>query len=527
VRLTGKDSLKTPSLLTLCSAVVRRVERRFKRDRPANTHVAPSQGGELSITPRTDDLPTCAPKSETGESAEGSSLPPEFMAMVHSLEVRFTAEPSTSAGGEPTDEPGDPSPAPDTALTAERLELPYDLIAVGSGPPAVKGSAVSSVVGSDTESSLKAPPQFPAEAGPGLRQLHPDIAALSREFDSERRRFITETQQQLEHLRTSGQALVDDIQKQLAAAVNSSVEAFVKAAAAKARGEIGAAKHNVLADTKAQLVSMSPSALEGLTNDVLEQIRSKFAASNQALIEDAQNQLTKMTQASLEPLVKATVEQGHKELNLMLKEFFADGGQKIEAKRGALLSWHGDEVRPPAPRAPSADTRLAQLHPLPIHDEREFTLAEIVRKRRLDLPAVLAGLASGAKLGLASGGILLLLLAIYVASSPVIRLRATPPLAFFDESPSWTAKQRARENQLARAYWDLAVRDIEEQYGFGTTLPLDPPDNFKVEEKGRFGDVSKVDPAARNRYWERLREVWPLPDSWERMPGWSRWLPDH
>jgi len=90
------------------------------------------------------------------------------------------------------------------------------------------------------------------------------------------------------------------------------------------------------------------------------------------------------------------------------------------------------------------------------------------------------------------------MLAIYVSSSPVVRLRPKPPDAFFDKSPSLTAKQGAREDELAPPYWDVALRDIDAEYGFGSSLPTDPPDSFQVEEKGSSGVVSKVDAAARN-----------------------------
>ncbi len=98
---------------------------------------------------------------------------------------------------------------------------------------------------------------------------------------------------------------------------------------------------------------------------------------------------------------------------------------------------------------------------------------------------------------------------------------STPPTGFFDSSVEWTPKQRLRENQLARAYWDIAAREIVTKYGFGTPLPADPPDSFKVEEGGASGTAPKVDADARTRYWEKLREVWLQADSWERTSDWN------
>jgi len=122
---------------------------------------------------------------------------------------------------------------------------------------------------------------------------------------------------------------------------------------------------------------------------------------------------------------------------------------------------------------------------------------------------------------MALGVVVLLMLAIDLSDYRVIYLRENPPDAFFDESPRLTAKQNTREDQLARAYWDIALREIETKYGFGSTLPSDPPDSFQVTEKGPSGATLKVDAAARTRYWEKLRKVWPQSDSWERTSDWN------
>jgi len=74
---------------------------------------------------------------------------------------------------------------------------------------------------------------------------------------------------------------------------------------------------------------------------------------------------------------------------------------------------------------------------------------------------------------------------------------------------------------LARAYWELAVQDVQTKYGFGASLPDEPPAEFRVEEKGLSGSGPKVDAVARGRYWEKLRRIWVLPEAWEKSSGWN------
>jgi hypothetical protein len=77
------------------------------------------------------------------------------------------------------------------------------------------------------------------------------------------------------------------------------------------------------------------------------------------------------------------------------------------------------------------------------------------------------------------------------------------------------------EEQLARAYWERAVRDVQAKYNFGTNLPSEPPAEFGVEEKDLSGSSPKVDPFARARYWGKLRQVWVLPEAWEKSSRWN------
>jgi hypothetical protein len=517
-------------------------------------------------------------------------MPSEFMAMVQRLEGRFTQEASTSRGGLPIpgqassilvgEEAEDPCPTAEPKIEPEaNLRMPPEFAAVLSLlPPANGAIPCSRPIHHEIEIDPKsravevepgpAPPSAPIEGvSAGPQQLQADaVAEFRRKLDDEKQRFVAETQQQFEELRASGQAFVADAQKQLAATMQSSLDSLIDATIEKVRAELDASKHNLIEESQKLLASMSRPSLEPLTKDLIEQVRTKLVASRPVFIEDTQTELAKMTrfslqylqtlgkacleqvnadlmdsrktfidktqrelemtQALLESMLKSTIEQGRRELSFMVNEFFSSSMPQIEAELKTLMNRHSEDLQTITRTRTNA--RLAPLPP-PLPEHRpESTSAETVPKHQNNVPHIWARIAWGVSLGLVLGVLVLAMLAIYVSSSPVVRLQAEPPAAFFDENPHWNAKQRVREDKLALAYWDVAVRDIETKYGFGTTLPTDPPDSFKVEEKGQTGTTLRVDSAARARYWEKLREVWPRPDSWERISDWNLdWIHNH
>jgi general secretion pathway protein A len=114
---------------------------------------------------------------------------------------------------------------------------------------------------------------------------------------------------------------------------------------------------------------------------------------------------------------------------------------------------------------------------------------------------------------------------IFLSVRPERQLRSAPPVAFFEESPEWNAKRRATEERLAMAYWGSAVRQIQQKYQFRTKLPDDPPPEFNAEGVALPSAALKDDSASRARYWRKLRQVWGLPQIWEKSYGWSTdWL---
>ena len=558
IRMNSPGSLE--SAVGPKPSIVERLEGFFTHDLPSSMEVLPTQTQELSA-------PTCSETTEmspsgAAEPKDSLSMSSEFMAV---RSIRIAAKDAIARSQDAYREI-------ESNLTnrAQEFERRQEALscAVESASASIEQLQVK-IAKDLTDQQETASQALLARSAQQLQeQADTAVGALNEKLSAEKQRFVVETEKQFEELRASRHAFIEDTQKQLAAVARSSLDYLTKAAVEEARAELDTSKQGVISESQKELASIgrtSAEALAGeLTKDLIEKIRGEVTAARQGFIETTQDQLAKMTmafvqevqslaktsveqadahltasrkqfieeapsqvaamtQASLESAVKSSVEQGRKELSRMVDEFLVTGISQIEAEMKSLVNRRVEALRSQVTDMRTADiSRLTPVYRTPSEgDKLEFTLPESVPRRRMGVSDVLAGLSWGLRLGLALGVAALLMLAIYLSSSPVVRLRVKPPDAFIDASPRLTAKQNAREEQLARAYWDIAVQDIETKYGFGSTLPADPPDSFQVAEKGPSGAASKVDAAARTRYWEKLREVWPRSDSWERTSDWN------
>ena len=116
------------------------------------------------------------------------------------------------------------------------------------------------------------------------------------------------------------------------------------------------------------------------------------------------------------------------------------------------------------------------------------------------------------KLALVAGLFLLMvasLLGVSLSTThAVIQLQNDPPAEFIDDNPSYNAKRRAREEDVAQAFWRTAVMDLQERYPFGSQLPFDPPDEFQIDKKYAPTGGSKALADMRSLYWDKLRDMW-------------------
>jgi hypothetical protein len=89
--------------------------------------------------------------------------------------------------------------------------------------------------------------------------------------------------------------------------------------------------------------------------------------------------------------------------------------------------------------------------------------------------------------------------------TPVVRLNATPPPDF---AALRVAGQRPNAAEAAR-YWDAAVQVIQWKYDRTAALPAKVPAEFSPAN-------GKTESAARQAYWDKLREEWLRADNWHR-----------
>jgi hypothetical protein len=107
----------------------------------------------------------------------------------------------------------------------------------------------------------------------------------------------------------------------------------------------------------------------------------------------------------------------------------------------------------------------------------------------------------------------------YKSIHPVMRLRDDLPPDFVEAGANPSIAELREQERIARAYWELAVETVQEQYPFGTTLPASPPQEFTLQ--------GESDSAARTRFWNKLRERWDQREIWVRRYGWDAdWVKD-
>jgi hypothetical protein len=120
--------------------------------------------------------------------------------------------------------------------------------------------------------------------------------------------------------------------------------------------------------------------------------------------------------------------------------------------------------------------------------------------------------------------VLLLGAFLYFSFQPIFRVRSDMPREFVDVPTSSSQQMRASEEKLARAYWNCVVNNIQWKYGYGYSLPPDPPAEFTIAQNpGSLG----LDGANRIRYWHKLQGVWYVSSTWSKTYEWNlNWLTD-
>ena len=129
-----------------------------------------------------------------------------------------------------------------------------------------------------------------------------------------------------------------------------------------------------------------------------------------------------------------------------------------------------------------------------------------------------------AKLALAVGLFLAITVppfCVYISTPPPaqLRLQAERPPDYVDQNPNWNSKRRDREEEVAQAYWRVAVENLQGKYPFDSELPADPPSEFQVDSMYDPPGGAKALAETRNYDWERLRSCWLQREYWVEAPA--------
>lgn len=247
-------------------------------------------------------------------------------------------------------------------------------------------------------------------------------------------------------------------------------------------------------------------------------------------IKKAAEELGPRLSQQVEKQAEAAMEKLRQELNNTVRA--VEEGQRqlaslVEAKQASLNQVAASAVA-------SLEAERKQLE-----DQRESTRRELeelstrrsakllpspgehrIRARRLGIGA---SLALGAGLFLA---VTVPPLGVMLSTPPPVRLhlQADAPADFADQSPYWNPKHRAREVEMARAYWQAAVASLQGKYAFGSELPADPPAGFQVDTQYAPPGGPKALAESRAHYWGKFRASWGQRQFWvEGQPENESW----
>jgi hypothetical protein len=266
-------------------------------------------------------------------------------------------------------------------------------------------------------------------------------------------------------------------------------EQFQKQAAAtieKLREETNRAQQAAQEDQQ-RLTGRAEEKLENL-NQALASAVAGIEAAQKKWMEEGQRQLSSVVEAKVNSLsqfavgVTASLEAEHKQLKSEYETSRREFEQFVSRRSPAALS--------PSPRR---EIRRGWQGTAP----RLTTVTGILLATALPV------------------------LAVYLWPAPVMRLQAQPPAEFVDESATWGLARRAREQELARAFWQAAVSNLQVKYPYGTELPAEPPSEFDAGRSSLAAGGAKALSETREHYWLKLRKIWVQRESWVETSEWD------
>ncbi len=332
--------------------------------------------------------------------------------------------------------------------------------------------------------------------------------------------------------------LVDGLQKtsdSLTASSASRLEGQVEAVTERAKSELHALQTRIVDEANRQLAAVIQTTHESLTakaetiteelrgrlgNEIEEQLRVDVHRSVQELEANCKGLMEKQRQS----VQRLFDEQRAAATQAFLGSLQRDGQAMIDECRGRIHHEVDAAVRASVPELEAAYENLPTKSHTPPLMAVGFGPPGLrgespkPRERPAQLAAIVRSTLRAAVWVIPVAPILVI---VALSIRPVTYLRTDPPTEFFAGLPDSPTAQRATEERIGRAYWDSAVRYVQPKYGFGSDLPDQPLPEFRVEETRARGKSSKSDSDIRERYWRNLRQVWTLPQAWEKSYMWD------
>jgi hypothetical protein len=346
-----------------------------------------------------------------------------------------------------------------------------------------------------------------------------------------------------EQLRVARESFVIEVRQRLANAAQPTLEQHIEAVRKNAQSAV---------DSLTQASQQAMAALGKTQRELELNFKSEAKNHQQHLVEAAAEELKRqgisqqIIQAAVADLERATrefVDRSTQELRQQAVATLAAVEQQLRSKTEVLIADTHEEIAGLIRKPREALQKMLNDALARVVEQLRAEQMELVRKEQAPLRRQLIYLDaltqeerarvprptfSGKELrsaGLLAAAALFAMVmvgwAAYFATRPAAQFRNDPPTAFIEQNQNWGPKRRGKEADLAKAYWAAGLRDVENNnYSFGAQLPEDPPPDFTVDDKSLPDST-----AARARYWEKFRESWADPNSWQSGPSsQSEWV---
>ena len=334
----------------------------------------------------------------------------------------------------------------------------------------------------------------------------------------------TDYQQMAQAFREQAQALHEAADGQMKSIRQAAEEAIAQLQAAEQQRETSWAARAALAEERLSGMSLALETLEGRVRALVEDLEGKGAKQAedlQTIAQDLGGRWAQQFQEQAEAAVKRLREE-QRDSERMAKESKDQLASLAETQLASL-----SQIAAKATAGLEAEQRRLKGHYETMRGEfenlieRRSTKASFLSRQNENRPKR-RGFA--ATLAMATGVFLVVttcLSAIYLWTVPTMQLKAEAPAEFIDQGPGFGTTRRVREQEVAQAYWRVAVVSLQEKYPFGSELPPEPPSEFQVSKRYAPLGGAKELSETRDRYWQKLRKTWAERDSWIESPEWD------